>query len=282
MKKIIGLMLIMVLLSLCFSTVAQAKVGDIIGRAEHTDIVAYINGDAIASYAANGQSVIVAEDLRAYGFNVEWNLWNKSLTIDQKGRRSHTPTVTKSYRAGTFYRYILETDIKVYAGGKQITAYAIDGRTLIPIEELAVFGAVQWNPTERTIELQAWGLGYYYDKEPIVFEIAEYAQRNQNYASSLVPDYGVITGQPQLTTYRFDGGSSNWGRVYPLDAYSHQKYLNYLTQQGWTIEEAFPPVKNPLNKTTIESVHATRKNPYVWMAIYINSDFTVSICYYEE
>lgn len=282
MKKLMACLMVMVLLIPCFGTAAQAKVGDVIGSAVHTDIVAYINGDAIPSYAANGQSVIVAEDLRNYGFNVEWNLWNKSLTIDQNGRKSYCPTVTKVFRTGSFYAAILETDIKVFAGGKQIKSYAIDGRTLIPIEELEVFGAVHWDPVERTVELQAWGLGYSYSKEPVVFNIAEDARKKKIYARSIVPDYGVITGQPQLTTYRFDGGTGNWGRVYPLDAYSHQNYLNYLTQQGWTIEKANPPVNNPLNKTAIESVHATRSSPFGWIAIYINSDFTVSICYYEE
>ena len=77
MKKVIALILCILLCT----GVCQARVGDVIGAAYHTDIVAYINHWAIPSYAVNGQSVIVAEDLNYCGFDVVWNNNTRSLSI---------------------------------------------------------------------------------------------------------------------------------------------------------------------------------------------------------
>ena len=159
MKKIIAVVLCAVLMLSCFSMVASAKVGDVIGLALHTDIVAYINHYAIPSFAVNGQSMIVAEDLRNFGFDVIWNQWDRTLKI----YRNHQTKVNKMQfaktgRSGSKFANVLETNIKVYANGKLIPSYNIDGYTLIPMEELYVFGPVFWVPEERAIKLWVDGV----------------------------------------------------------------------------------------------------------------------------
>ena len=143
----------------CFSMAASAKVGDVIGKALHTDIVAYINNYAVPSYAVNGQSVIVAEDLRNFGFDVAWDEYTRSLTITRNSSTwVNSMDFNKSGEFGKKFTNILQTDIKVYAGGKQITSYAMNGYTMIPIEELTMFGEVYWVAGERAIKLWVDGL----------------------------------------------------------------------------------------------------------------------------
>lgn len=160
MKKIIASVLTVALLLSCFGMVAQAKVGDKIGTALHTDIVAYINHYAIPSFAVNGQSVVVAEDLQKFGFDVFWNQHDRTLTIERNGsvKVRGTIDVKKEGATGTKFTDILETDIKVFAGGQQIKSYAIKGYTMIPIEALTMFGEVHWVEYQRAVKLWVDGL----------------------------------------------------------------------------------------------------------------------------
>ncbi len=152
MRKIVCLVL-----SLILSTgvlTVNAKIGDVIGTAFNTDIVAYINNWAIPSYAVNGQSVIIAEDLRNFGFSVKWNGDDRTLNIT-----GVTDIIVsemdfaKAAKTGSKFADVLETDIKVYADGHKISSYAINGYTMIPIEELDMFGSCVWVPEERAIKL---------------------------------------------------------------------------------------------------------------------------------
>ena len=164
MKKI--LVIIMAFLLLMSS--ASAKVGDVKGSALHTDIVAYINHYAISSYAVNGQSCIVAEDLRSFGFDVEWNESARSLNISRNSDISVTEQyVSKIGEPGSFFAYTLETDISVYINGIKLSSYAINGYTMIPVEELSVLGEVYWLEDSRSLKLWIDGLGIRYEAQPV-------------------------------------------------------------------------------------------------------------------
>ncbi len=155
MKKLASVLLMFILIIGCIIPMtASAKVGDVVGQAVHTDIVAYINHYAIPSYAANGQSCIIVEDLRNFGFDVTWDNSTRSLYIMRSASNIvNEMSVIKAEKPGTFFSDILETDIKVYANGQEITSYALNGYTMIPIEELTMFGAVTWVESERAIKL---------------------------------------------------------------------------------------------------------------------------------
>lgn len=149
--KTILLFTIVCLLFATFST--QAKIGDKIGLALHTDIVAYINNYAIPSYCVNGTSVVVAEDLSNFGFDVIWNAENRTLSIEKAYKPIYEMYFTKTEKTGSFFSDILQTDIGVYAAGNRITSYALNGYTMIPIEELTMFGDVVYNDTLRSLFL---------------------------------------------------------------------------------------------------------------------------------
>ena len=159
MKKIVSVILTVVVTISCLQLSSFAKVGDDIGDAYNTDIVAYINHYAIPSYAVNGTSCIVAEDLRNFCFDVVWDNSTRSLTISRnQNTNPYEMKFTKTGTAASKFADLLETDISVYAGGKKLTSYAINGYTMIPIEELTMFGSCNWVEGERAIKLWVDGV----------------------------------------------------------------------------------------------------------------------------
>ena len=160
MKKLISILLTAVMLSTS-SAVVFAKVGDTIGYATYTDIVAYINHYPIMSYNVNDYTVVVAEDLRNYGFDVQWNESTRSLHISRGTATTITPY-------GTVYSYAskrgqksmpyLETDIKTYVNGVEVPSYNIGGSTVVNMENLLPFGEVIWVPETRALKMWVEGL----------------------------------------------------------------------------------------------------------------------------
>ncbi len=127
-------------------TTTYAKTGDVLGYAKYTDISAYINHYPITSYNINDYTAVVAEDLRNYGFNVEWNGENRSLFITKNADATQiTPygTVYKhSAKAGQNSFPYLQTDIVTYVNGSKVDSFNIDGRTCIYIDALSPYGEV--------------------------------------------------------------------------------------------------------------------------------------------
>ncbi len=169
LKKFTSYVLITVLL-LCLmpASATASNVGDVVGEALHTDIVAYINHYAIPSYAVNGTSCIVAEDLRNFCFDVSWDNNTRSLYIARNAETLPTGmTFEKTGLPSTKFADILHTDISVYADGIKLTSYAMNGYTMIPIEELTMFGECHWVNGERAIKLWIDGINCLAEKQAV-------------------------------------------------------------------------------------------------------------------
>lgn len=153
MKKIISILMILLI---CLSKASTVWGTDkISGKVLNTDIRAYINGNPIKSYNIEGWTGIVAEDLRDYGFSVEWNAENRTLHIGGKGF-TDTPTHTYQFTEnkkpiGSIASYFYETDIKTYVNGRIAKAFNIGGWTIIYIDELQDYGDVVWSEEKREI-----------------------------------------------------------------------------------------------------------------------------------
>lgn len=227
-----------------FSTAVQAKVGDIIGAAYHTDIVAYINHYAIPSYAVNGTSCIVAEDLKNFGFDVLWNNSARTLSISRNSSTSVSQmNFSKSGSPSDKFADLLETDITVYANNIKLTSYSISGYTMIPLEELTMFGTCSFIESERALKLwvdnlhirtvkqyvQSYGEAL---QNPVTSTVTS---QSQYYAGTTVPDYTYVTGVPLKDVSTNNGGavfSYNYTRY---GEYSEMTdYLGYLMRNGWT------------------------------------------------
>lgn len=95
MKRFIGAALSAALaLTLAVPAAAEEnKVGDVVGHTYYTDITAQIDGHPLPSYNIGGETAVVAEDLREYGFSVVWDGEARTLTVerDLEGR---SPEIT--------------------------------------------------------------------------------------------------------------------------------------------------------------------------------------------
>lgn len=85
---VIGVILTLLVTGTVLAVASSNIVGDIIGSIFHTDIVTYFNGAKINSFNINGQTAIVAEDLRDYGFDVTWNGEKRELHVAGRGENS--------------------------------------------------------------------------------------------------------------------------------------------------------------------------------------------------
>ena len=226
MKKFIVAVLILVLGISSVGTSGYAKVGDVIGEALHTDIVVYINNFAIPSYAVNGQSVIVAEDLRNFGFDVVWEGADRSLTISKnENTEVSLMYVGKGYETGTKYTDILETDISVWANGTKLTSYAMNGYTMIPVEELTMFGEVNWEAEERALKMWVDNLA--------ITESAQMVSRKY-YPQTTVPDFGWFT--ETICVYWNDGYLGDTHRAYMASSEQLEDYVQYIKRLGWHLD----------------------------------------------
>lgn len=119
--------------------------------------MASINDYSIQSYNIDGYTAVVAEDLRNYGFDVEWKQNERALYINRSttniiASTYIAPTVPKS-QVGTRAYDVLSTDIKTYINGKLVTSYNIGGRTIVYFDDLSVYGNVAYDDYTRTIKL---------------------------------------------------------------------------------------------------------------------------------
>ena len=158
-KKFIGIFLAILLL-IGQVTGAYASLGDVEAYTTYIDICAYINHYIIESYNINGYTVVIAEDLIHYGFDVNWDGNARTLHIyrnfdmmEVDSSKLSIPYETAPNMVGKQALPVLSTDIKTFVNGVEAKSYNIDGRTVVDFESLSAFGSVQWNPDLRNIKL---------------------------------------------------------------------------------------------------------------------------------
>ena len=118
-------------------TTASAKVGDVVGNIYTTDILAVVDNMPIKSYNIGGKTAIVIEDLRDYGFYVEWNAEERSLTVKTEYMPYTPPTYNHFKKTpGKIAGKIYETDIKVSINGIEVPSFNLGGITAVAIEDM--------------------------------------------------------------------------------------------------------------------------------------------------
>ena len=151
-KKITSIMLVAIMLisAMCISVNAAIdKAGDYY----YTDIKSYVRGQLIDSYNVGGKTVILAEALRTYGFNVAWDENARTLTItDKKGPATSSATATAEGPIGAVAGSYYNTDIITYFNNVAIESYNLGGQTVIPATVLRDFGYnVIWDADNRQV-----------------------------------------------------------------------------------------------------------------------------------
>ena len=164
MKRITALLIIVFMVtSLTTVAVGAYNVGDVIGYAQPTDIIATINGYQLKSYNVEGYTYIVAEDLRYYGMKVVYDDSTRTLGVykDEAVTGINPPMTNANYwelGAPSTKKNILYTDIVTYVADNYVTSYNIDGATIIRFDELFRFGEVIYDNEKREISLAIEGL----------------------------------------------------------------------------------------------------------------------------
>ncbi len=169
MKKIFS-GLAFILLFLLIICPASAE-GNIEGYIYSTDILTFVNGKPIDGYNIGGRTVIIAEDLDGYGFNVEYNDATRTLKITSYFNNGYKEfNEIARGKVGKITGTIYKTDIKTYYNGIFVKGYNIGGRTAVCIEDLGdlsdspnaeygyskYLGKSIWNEQERTISFESF------------------------------------------------------------------------------------------------------------------------------
>jgi hypothetical protein len=137
----------------------MCSANEVLGDAVYTDIVTYINHVPIQSHNFNGKTLIAAEDLTHFGFDVKWNEYKRTLTITRnESDIIDIPFVTcpADYEIGKKEFAITTTDVEVYTGTYKYSSYGgIDGYTLIDVNDLCCFDnvTVAWVPEVRAVKI---------------------------------------------------------------------------------------------------------------------------------
>lgn len=127
-------------------------------KTENTDITAYINGIAIPSYNINGYTAIVAEDLNKYGFEVFY--YTDPESSDTSLEINYESSWKEVTADGTLPKNIFISE-KVSPSGivthinnryrNEINSYNINGKIVIFMDTLAIYGDVKWYADQRKI-----------------------------------------------------------------------------------------------------------------------------------
>lgn len=135
---------------------SAARIGAVVGHTYYTDIAAQIDGHPLRSYNIGGETAVVAEDLREYGFSVVWNGEARTLTVerDLEGAVTgdyHSPNQAQT--VGAVSGDIYSTDIKTYVQGEEVESFALNGETAISFSQLERAGTLTWDGSSRTASL---------------------------------------------------------------------------------------------------------------------------------
>lgn len=207
-KKLLAITAAVILFAAAMSTSVMADNGSSrdyagSGAVVYSDIGAYVNHYPIASYSCGGKTVVVAEDLRSFGFDVDWNDSDRALYItpSYSGSISGSDSVySGAGRQGRAFAYVLNSDIKVYINGREIPAYCIDGYMLISLEDLASLTdgiEFTWDSSTRSAKLWiSWCPITVWHPIPVRYEDAS--------ADSTTYTYGISEVEPYQGVFKKD------------------------------------------------------------------------------
>jgi hypothetical protein len=162
MKK---LRLILVML-LAFTVMIPAHIqafsaGDAIGDVLNTDVRTYINGERIPCYNINNKSVVLAADLKNYGFDVVYNDELRVSAVTRAYEKKFAPLkniADNTEKAGTVAFSYLYTDISAVVNGKKVESFNIKGNLAIYFSSLDDYGVFTWDEEARSSKLNLYKL----------------------------------------------------------------------------------------------------------------------------
>lgn len=147
-------------------TTQKGTVGAVAGEVYASDIKTYLNGSFIESYNIGGQTVIICEDMRGYGYDVAWNEAERSLYITGNEsnfkRTADIGAVTElTYGSGLYGTDLLTS-----------TALTLDGRRVEGAPEYCInssYSPTRWFPLAPALD--ALGTQWEWDSSNNIFNV---------------------------------------------------------------------------------------------------------------
>ena len=126
-----------------------------------SDLNMFIRGKKIQTYSCTGDNpcyVIVAEDLEHYGFDTRWIAeWN-TLYITRNDEKYVDGMNEQGFYNGQYISDIYNSSVVIrltFANGESYVppAYSINGRMIIPVDELKCLGSFWYDSLSNTVYL---------------------------------------------------------------------------------------------------------------------------------
>ena len=132
---------IFIIIISCFciwNLAVYANNGDISSTLYNTDIITYFDGKQIEGYSLDGRMMICLEDLKNYGYTVEYDDSIRTLFVNKDGEVADdfSPYFERG-TIGGIAGYTYETDIVAYVNGVYVDTENIGGRLVAVAEDLA-------------------------------------------------------------------------------------------------------------------------------------------------
>ncbi|MBE7049413.1 MAG: hypothetical protein E7394_01405 [Ruminococcaceae bacterium] len=264
MTKLISvIMTVMLAVSLVPTVAGAARVGDITGYAQPTDIIATINGYQLESYNVNGLTYICVEDLRYYGFDVSFDMYSKSLSVYRNyGINTINPQISNpdfwAIGSNVSRKPILYTDIITYVDNNYVAGSNINGRTIINFNELSRFGEVNYDNSKREISLIMQDVEYnevalfahFFDEEMSKDYNADWTSRIRAKG-----DVIMITGNARRYMNYYDIQNYVNGENWYNDIQAAEEILNATREEGIPASSVYIELRNT-DGTVIASYQA--------------------------
>jgi len=159
MKRILAFAISAVLLCALTVSALAVPIGTVVNHTLYTDIVALIDNHPVRSYNVDNRMVVVAEDLRGYGFYAIWHQEERWLEVTRPvvNGEPMTPSAYPVFtpqvpvgKIGTPAHDILATDIVTTVAGDKVESWNINGETCILFRDLERYGEVLYDNDTRT------------------------------------------------------------------------------------------------------------------------------------
>ena len=159
-RKIAFLILISMIISMITTPMfsvsvnaAEPKNGDVIGNVLNSNIKNFIDEYRIPSYIINSKAAIILNDLKNYGFDVNYDNATRTSSVTHNPNKKITPITDfeeSSAPSGTIIRFqYVYTDIVAKVNGKVVPSFNIRGYLAIFFEDLKDYGIFNYSNATR-------------------------------------------------------------------------------------------------------------------------------------
>ncbi len=123
-----------------------------------TNMRSFINGFEVPTFVCEPYTLVVADDLAAYGFDTQWNEAEHTLYLEYNAEKEYSPVPMDYYRnKGGVKAFDIVKDhsvkVAVVRGEEKIfmeNVYVVPGYTFISFDEIGKIFRYEWNVLEKT------------------------------------------------------------------------------------------------------------------------------------